>query len=126
MTEWHDPDLPGIDRPLFYGRDGKPMTVAAYGASRSEQDVHVADTYIGEYWVSTVWLGTDHSFGSGPPLIFETMIFVRTEGDTRVGAEGFDGWMDRYATEAAALAGHDQACAMVRADLASRDRQGEA
>ena len=25
--------------------------------------------------VSTVFLGLDHSFGSGPPLLFETMIF---------------------------------------------------
>lgn len=25
--------------------------------------------------VSTVWLGIDHSFGSGPPLYWETMIF---------------------------------------------------
>lgn len=26
--------------------------------------------------LSTVWLGLDHSFGSGPPLIFETMLFA--------------------------------------------------
>jgi hypothetical protein len=25
--------------------------------------------------VSTVFLGLDHSFGTGPPLLFETMVF---------------------------------------------------
>lgn len=26
-------------------------------------------------WVSTVFLGLDHAWGGGPPMIFETMIF---------------------------------------------------
>src|SRR5690242_17008743 len=26
-------------------------------------------------WVSTVFLGIDHQFGDGPPLLFETMVF---------------------------------------------------
>jgi hypothetical protein len=29
--------------------------------------------------LSTVWLGLDHSFGTGPPLIFETMLFAPTK-----------------------------------------------
>lgn len=32
--------------------------------------------------VSTVWLGLDHNFGEGLPLIFETMVFPK-EGDFR-------------------------------------------
>lgn len=64
----------------------------------------------GDMWVSTVWLGLDHGFGSGPPLIFETMVF----GDDT-------GWMDldmtRYATEEAAYVGHDQTVTMVRLEL---------
>ncbi len=36
---------------------------------------HVADEKIGDVRVSTVFLGLDHSFGDGPPLLFETMIF---------------------------------------------------
>ena len=35
----------------------------------------VAETIIGEAYVSTVFLSLDHSFGSGPPLLFETMVF---------------------------------------------------
>lgn len=30
-----------------------------------------------DYWVSTVFLGLDHSYGTGPPLLFETMVFPR-------------------------------------------------
>ena len=47
--------------------------------------------------VSTVWLGIDHQFGNGPPLIFETMTFRGTHalGD-----------QERYSTEAQAIEGH--------------------
>lgn len=55
--------------------------------------------------VSTVHLGIDHSFGHGPPLIFETMIFGGTlDQDTQ-----------RYPTEAEAKAGH--------AEMVERARQ---
>lgn len=57
------------------------------------------------FFVSTVWLGLDHShdyFSKHPvPIIFETMVFP---------AE-WSGDMDRYATEEQAKAGHE---AMVR------------
>ena len=35
----------------------------------------VAETTVGPLWVSTVFLGLDHNFGEGDPLLFETMIF---------------------------------------------------
>jgi len=47
--------------------------------------------------VSTVFLGLDHQFGDGPPLLFETLIF----GGDR------DGDMWRYSTWEEAEAGHD-------------------
>jgi len=47
--------------------------------------------------VSTVFLGLDHQFGDGPPLLFETEIF----GGDR------DGDMWRYATWDEAENGHD-------------------
>ncbi len=50
-------------------------------------------------WISTVWMGMDHSFGDGPPLIFETMVFP-SEGDLG------DLDCERYSTEAEAAAGH--------------------
>ena len=52
------------------------------------------------YFVSTVWLGLNHQWGDGPPLIFETMIF---------GADGATDYQERYATEADAIQGHQRA-----------------
>lgn len=46
--------------------------------------------------VSTVFLGMDHQFGGGPPLLFETLIFG---GD-------HDGNMQRYSTWSQAEEGH--------------------
>jgi hypothetical protein len=47
--------------------------------------------------ISTVFLGTDHSWGEGPPILFESMIFV----------DGNGGQMDRYCTWDEAMAGHN-------------------
>jgi len=52
--------------------------------------------------VSTVWLGLNHNWGDGPPLIFETMIF----------GGPYDQSQWRYPNKVAALAGHDQAVAL--------------
>lgn len=46
--------------------------------------------------VSTVFLGLDHRFGEGPPLLFETMVF----------GGPLDGEMDRYETWEDAVEGH--------------------
>lgn len=46
--------------------------------------------------ISTVFIGLDHQWGDGPPLIFETMIFG--------GSENYS--MDRYSTWDEAEAGH--------------------
>ena len=50
-------------------------------------------------WVSTVWLGLDHGFHGGKPIIFETMVFDK-EGT------GEDLDQDRYTTEQQAREGH--------------------
>jgi len=50
-------------------------------------------------WVSTVFLGLDHNFGGGKPLIFETMVFPKW-------GELGELDMDRYSTYKEAEAGH--------------------
>jgi hypothetical protein len=60
----------------------------------------------GRRHVSTVWMGLDHAFGDGPPLIFESMAFQKTGKPFR---DELD--CERYSTEAEARAGHE---AMVR------------
>jgi hypothetical protein len=70
----------------------------------------VAQDQVGDYWVSTVFLGIDHSFSPwgkrGPPILFETMIFLEeNEGETQV----------RYATWDEAAAGHADIVARLKA-----------
>jgi hypothetical protein len=60
---------------------------------------HVADDQIGDVRISTVFIGLDHRYGDGPPLIFETLIFG---GD-------LDGHMWRYSTWDDAEIGHRMA-----------------
>jgi hypothetical protein len=57
--------------------------------------------------VSTVYLGVDHSFGNGPPLLYETMVF---------GCGKHDKYQRRYSTQEEALAGHWETVAMVKRD----------
>ena len=66
----------------------------------------VAETQIGTYRVSTVFLGLNHSFGAGPPLLFETMIFGGTDADE---------FQERYTTWDKAVKGHEEAVALVQA-----------
>lgn len=51
--------------------------------------------------VSTVFLGIDHSFYGGKPILFETMIFGGM----------YDGEQERYSTWEEAEAGHEKAVA---------------
>ena len=49
--------------------------VTKWGAWMEKRERHVGNTYIGDTRVSTVFLGIDHAFGGGEPLLFETMVF---------------------------------------------------
>jgi hypothetical protein len=62
-----------------------------------KQDRHVAEDFIDDVKVSTVFLGLNHNFGGdGPPILWETMVF---------GGEN-SGWMGRYTSYDSALIGH--------------------
>ncbi len=56
--------------------------------------------------VSTVFLGVDHQWGVGPPILFETMIF----------GGGLDGYQERYSTWDEAVEGHARAVDKVRTE----------
>lgn len=74
-----------------------------------ESHVHarrVMISEIGEITVSTVFLATDHSFGHGPPVLWETMVFGAPE------PWGEYQW--RYTSRLEALAKHDQIVEHVR------------
>jgi len=90
----------------YFNRQGQPMSLEQWAVSFEDRSAkRVAETTLPNgNWVSTVWLGLNHRFGEGPPLIFETMAFL-ARGD----GEELD--CDRYSTEAGAVVGHE---AMVR------------
>jgi len=67
-----------------------------WGAWLQTADRHVALDIFGDVRVSTVFLGLDHSFGGGAPLLFETMVF----------GGPLDGEQERYHTWDEAEAGH--------------------
>jgi hypothetical protein len=71
----------------------------------------VKQEVINDQKLSTVFLGLDHSYGGGPPLLFETMIF---EGP-------HDGGQWRYTTYAEALEGHNQIAERLKTGLPPED-----
>lgn len=75
-------------------------------------DRRVAGTDIGPYFVSTVFLGLDHPWGQGPPLLFETMVCNNNE-DENVRWLDDDGFSNRYSTWEEAERGHSEICKKV-------------
>ena len=68
---------------------------------------HIGKDEIGDVLVSTVFLGIDHSFGGGPPILFETMVFGGPLDQEQV----------RYATLDEAEVGHAAMLERVRAGV---------
>jgi hypothetical protein len=90
----------------YYSRDGKPLSLEEFARLSEDWKYRtVARTESGGWLISTVWLGIDHNFGDGPPVIFETMIF-----NTRsLESAWHDEYCARYGTEDAAQEGHLEA-----------------
>lgn len=61
--------------------------------------------------VSTVFLGLDHQWRDGPPVLWETLVFMN--------GGAVSGSMQRYTSAAAALIGHDIAVARGRLRVVS-------
>lgn len=76
-----------------------------WGMWMQERVKHVGDiTTKRGIRISTVFLGLDHQYGEGEPLLFETMIFGNNVGDM----------MCRYSTFNQAREGHRRAIKLVR------------
>jgi len=80
-------------RPQHYRRDGTPIVsndpaipaclIWAMEFETADRKVSVTKTLYGER-LSTVFLGLDHSFAmTGPPILFETMLFAPESDDLR-------------------------------------------
>lgn len=100
-----------------YDKDGARLTLFEFIALfDNEEYCRVAlDEIAGVGTLSTVWLGIDHNFCGGAPLIFETMAFS-VERD-RVLNDWFQKALlqYRYSTLDDAIAGHAQILAHLRA-----------
>jgi hypothetical protein len=87
----------------IYRRDGTPYPEGEQGLfewARDLENLRIVrqETLPNGYWVSTVWMGIDHRFGEGPPLIFETMV-TNPSGE-------WEDYQERYSTENDAILGH--------------------
>ena len=92
---------------IYFDRMGNPISVAKWAVLNEILYYKVIKQEdIGDFWVSTVWLGINHDFfNQGPPIIFETMIFPKKGKEI----DYDDRYMDRYCTEEDAIAGHAKA-----------------
>lgn len=93
------------DKYILDGKTPKKASPEEWAQWFETADRYVAKTGSreeGKVFVSTVFLGLNHQWGYGPPLLFETMIF---------GGE-HDQYQDRYSTWEEAEAGHKKACEM--------------
>jgi hypothetical protein len=76
-----------------------------------------AKTKIGNIEVSTVFLGIDHNFLTGKPLLWETMIF----GSDR---KALKGHLERYSSLKEAEKGHKRAIDLVKAITCNNKAKG--
>lgn len=94
-------------KPLYYRRDGTPYkgdrATLDWGKDFSNWEIkRVADSKLKNgKRVSTVWLGLDHGYGEGKPLIFETMVFPKDGSFSELECE-------RYSTEEDAKKGRER------------------
>jgi hypothetical protein len=89
---------------ILKGHKAVPADLMTWARWLETTSRRVAETKVGAARVSTVFLGLDHSFGDGPPLLFETMVF----------GGPLDDEMERYTTWDEAEQGHARMVERVR------------
>lgn len=82
----------------------------------------VGENIVGDYTVSTVFLGLDHDFsGTGIPVLWETLVFENKETEIKVGTRmrpirktlDVGDTFRRYTSKEDALKGHEEVMAYV-------------
>lgn len=111
-------------RPRYYilGPDGRtPVPVGDVATCMQWLQDHstiVRETRVGPARVTTVFLGIDHAYSdTGPPVLFETMIFVATHATTEGRGEKAIHFQERYVTWDEAETRHREIVADLRARL---------
>ncbi len=95
---------------IYFDRQGREMQLMDWGSKFEDKEYQIVkQDRIVKYFVSTVWLGINHRFmRQGPPLIFETMVFVDDEKDP------LNEYQEKYSTEEEALNGHEDVISIVK------------
>ena len=98
MSEWYRLNDDGTTTPI---------TLEERCADERKEDKRrvAATDIIDKLWISTVFLGLDHSWSGGPPLLFESMAFL----------DGEDIDCARYHTIDEAREGHEEMVERMRA-----------
>lgn len=88
----------------YYDKQGKPISREEWADLHNSKYKIIKQTPIPpKGMVSTVWLGSNHNFGEGKPLIFETMYFPRWDDNDLV-----EDICKRYETLEQAKEGHEE------------------
>lgn len=93
------------------GNAVKTDDIRAWDKATSSRQSVIGRTIVGTVTVSTVFLGMDHGWGEGPPVLWETMIFGGKH----------DEFQERYTSRSDAIAGHLRAVKRVL-----KERKGKA
>ena len=67
---------------------------------------------VANWWISTVFIGLDHSLRASPPLLFETMLFDKSDREHPPGV-----WMERAPIWELALEAHERGVAWAKNQL---------
>lgn len=108
-------------KPMYYTLDENKKVVPTddlLGWAAVIEDTalrNVGDDEINNVRISTKFLGLDHNWGEGDPLVFETMCFSENKD--------YDEYMERYSTWEEAERGHIFACNAVRAGIPLNNRK---
>lgn len=92
---------------ILEGHETKEVDLMTYAKWCEGNDKHVADEIVGDSRISTIFMGIDRSYGYGPPILFETMVF----------GGALDLEMARYYTWDEAEAGHKEMVERVKRSL---------
>lgn len=105
------------DKYILHGTTPVPEAdLLAWGRWFETANRQVAETWVTPaIRVSTVFLGLNHQWGSGAPLLFETMVFGLGEDHPLAD------YQERYSTWHEAEQGHEAVVALVRQALASEE-----
>lgn len=100
MSNWY---ILNEDKTTRKSDDTTDDLVLAYQSVEGNDKI-VAQENVGNARVSTVFIGLDHSWGNGPPILFETMVFRGGHGEE----------CERYCTWQEAEEGHRRVCASLQ------------